>query len=128
VRDRVKGLLLTPFSLGVNFMRFTNHNCRLGRSQSQQWCPYRPRRRLGIASPAGDRTYKLPPITTSEYGRYVKSLGEPRGGQGGRGYHAVAAALKLYALIAKRPLPPARTDASFPFSASRYDHDQNRAQ
>jgi len=38
---------------------------------------------LGIIvslSLVGDRTYKLPPITTSEYGRYVKSLGEPRGG------------------------------------------------
>ncbi len=29
---------------------------------------------------AGDRTYKLGSGTTSEYGRYVKSLGEPRGG------------------------------------------------
>ena len=28
----------------------------------------------------GDRTYKLGSGTTSEYGRYVKSLGEPRGG------------------------------------------------
>ena len=28
----------------------------------------------------GDRTYKLCSDTTSEYGRYVKSLGEPRDG------------------------------------------------
>ena len=28
----------------------------------------------------GDRTYKLGSGTTSGYGRYVKSLGEPRGG------------------------------------------------
>ena len=28
-----------------------------------------------------DRTYKLPSRTTSEYGRYVKSLGEPVTGQ-----------------------------------------------
>jgi len=35
---------------------------------------------MGVHVAVGDRTYKLPPITTSEYGRYVKSLGEPRGG------------------------------------------------
>ena len=31
-------------------------------------------------SEAGDRTYKLGSDTTSEYGRYVKSLWEARGG------------------------------------------------
>jgi 6-phosphogluconate dehydrogenase (decarboxylating) len=30
---------------------------------------------------AGDRTYKLGSGTTSEYGRYVKSRGEPRDGE-----------------------------------------------
>jgi RimJ/RimL family protein N-acetyltransferase len=37
----------------------------------------------------GDRTYKLPSSTTSEYGRYLKSLGEPR-----RGHRALRALAK----------------------------------
>ena len=39
----------------------------------------------------GDRTFKLASSTTSEYGRYVKSLGEPRDGQSS-GEEALAAA------------------------------------
>jgi hypothetical protein len=35
---------------------------------------------LGGNVDLGDRTYKLASGITSEYGRYVKSLGEPRGG------------------------------------------------
>ena len=36
---------------------------------------------FGLAG-AGDRAFKLGSGTTSEYGRYVKSLGEPVGGEG----------------------------------------------
>ena len=35
-----------------------------------------------LAKRVGDRTYKLHSGITSEYGRYVKSLGEPRDGRG----------------------------------------------
>ena len=37
-------------------------------------------------SRSGDRTYKLGSGTTSEYGRYVKSLGEPCRGLGHGGH------------------------------------------
>jgi hypothetical protein len=54
---------------------------RLGqKSTFSRQCRGAKAKRVLQAQLVGDRTYKLGSSITSEYGRYVKSLGEPRDG------------------------------------------------